>query len=152
MELNFIYITSVKDLSILEFHPKVTYIVGENGTDKSTIFEAIAVAYGFNAEGGTRNFNFLTKDTHLDLYKNLKLVKEVKRLSDVFFLRAESFYNVATNIDEIGISGSYGDSSLHLQSHGESFLSVMWKWFIYFRRTRSSIVTFKTNVPDCYNE
>lgn len=118
-------LSAVKDLSMLGFHPKVTYIVGENGTGKSTILEAIAVAYGFNPEGGTRNFNFSTKDTHSDLYRNLKLVKGVKRPNDGFFLRAESFYNVATNIDEIDASSSYGGSSLHLQSHGESFLSVI---------------------------
>ena len=116
---------AIKDLSILEFHKKVTFIVGENGTGKSTILEGIAVAYGFNPEGGTRNFNFSTNDTHSDLHKNLKLVKGVKRPNDGFFLRAESFYNMATNIDDIGVANSYGGVSLHLQSHGESFLSVI---------------------------
>nr|MBO0585546.1 ATP-binding cassette domain-containing protein [Clostridium botulinum] len=94
-------LSAIKDLSRIEFHPKVTYIVGENGTGKSTILEAIAIACGFNPEGGTRNFNFSTNDTHSDLYKNLKVVRGVKRPYDGFFLRAESFYNVATNIDEI---------------------------------------------------
>ena len=116
---------AIKDLSILEFHNKVTFIVGENGTGKSTILEAIAVAYGFNPEGGTRNFNFSTNDTHSDLHKNLKLVKGVKRPNDGFFLRAESFYNMATNIDITGASDSYGGVSLHSQSHGESFLAVI---------------------------
>ena len=116
---------AIKNLSILKFHPKVTYIVGENGTGKSTMLEAIAVAYGFNPEGGTRNFNFSTKDTHSDLHKNLKLVKGVKRPNDGFFLRAESFYNMATNIDDIDACSSYGGVSLHSQSHGESFLSVI---------------------------
>lgn len=115
----------IKNLSILNFHPKVTYIVGENGTGKSTILEAIAIAYGFNPEGGTRNFNFSTRDTHSDLHKNIKLVKGVVRPNDGFFLRAESFYNVATNIDEIDVSSSYGGTSLHLQSHGESFMSLI---------------------------
>lgn len=120
-------LSAIKDLSMLEFHPKVTFMIGENGTGKSTILEAIAVAYGFNAEGGTRNFNFSTKETHSDLHKNLKLVKGVKRPNDGFFLRAESFYNVATNIDEIDDDyySSYGGISLHSQSHGESFLSVI---------------------------
>jgi Predicted ATPase len=116
---------AIKDLSMIEFHPKVTFIVGENGTGKSTILEAIAVAYGFNPEGGTKNFNFLTRDTHSDLYKNLKLVKGVKSPKDGFFLRAESFYNVATNIDEIDVVGSYGGRSLHSQSHGESFMALI---------------------------
>ncbi|PIH06096.1 AAA family ATPase [Clostridium combesii] len=118
-------LSAIKDLSRIEFHPKVTYIVGENGTGKSTILEAIAIACGFNPEGGTRNFNFSTKDTHSDLYKNLKLVRGVKRPYDGFFLRAESFYNVATNIDEIYDLDPYGGVSLHSQSHGESFLSVI---------------------------
>jgi len=118
-------LSAIKDLSKIEFHPKVTYIVGENGTGKSTILEAIAIAYGFNPEGGTRNINFLTNNTHSDLYENLKLVRGVKRPNDGFFLRAESFYNVATNIDDVEAWESYGGSSLHSQSHGESFLSVM---------------------------
>lgn len=116
---------AIKKLTVMEFHPKVTFIVGENGTGKSTLLEAIAIALGFNPEGGTINFNFLTQNTHSDLYKSLKLVKGIKRPQDGFFLRAESFYNVATNIDEIKASGSYGGTSLHSQSHGESFMSVV---------------------------
>ncbi|MGV8984095.1 AAA family ATPase [Clostridium sp.] len=122
---------AVRSLFTLELHPKVTFIVGENGTGKSTILEAIATAYGFNPEGGTKNFNFSTTSTHSDLYKYLRLVKGIKRPEDGFFLRAESFYNVASNIDELDKFGmgpriidSYGGRSLHEQSHGESFLSV----------------------------
>lgn len=112
----------------LEFHAPVTFFVGENGTGKSTLLEAIAVAAGFNAEGGTRNFNFYTNQTHSELYQHISLSKyDYPR--DGFFLRAESFYNVATNIDEIDYDGSlihsYGGVSLHRQSHGESFLSVV---------------------------
>ncbi|RXI44982.1 AAA family ATPase [Clostridium tetani] len=118
-------LSAIKNLSKIEFHPKVTYIVGENSTGKSTILEAIAIACGFNPEGGTRNINFSTNDTHSDLHKNLKLVRGIKRPYDGFFLRAESFYNVATNIDEVDALGSYGGVSLHSQSHGESFLSVI---------------------------
>ena len=122
---------AVLSLFTLELHPKVTFLVGENGTGKSTILEAIATSYGFNPEGGTKNFNFSTMSTHSELYKYLKLVKGVRRPEDGFFLRAESFYNVATNIDELDKLGggpriidSYGGHSLHEQSHGESFLSV----------------------------
>lgn len=122
---------AVNNLFTLEFHPKVTFIVGENGTGKSTILEAIATAYGFNPEGGTKNFNFSTMSTHSDLYKYLKLVKGVRRPEDGFFFRAESFYNVATNIEELDKHGigvriidSYGGISLHEQLHGESFLAV----------------------------
>ncbi|ABO51331.1 SMC domain protein [Desulforamulus reducens MI-1] len=122
---------AVKTLSTLDFHPRVTFIVGENGTGKSTLLEAIAIAFGFNPEGGTKNFTFSTNNTHSDLHKCIKLVKGFKRPEDGFFLRAESFYNVASNIDELDKSGlgnkiinSYGGRSLHAQSHGESFFAT----------------------------
>ena len=120
---------SIKNLSTLEFHPKVTLIVGENGTGKSTILEAIATAYGFNPEGGTINFNFSSMNTHSELYKYIKLVKGVKKPKNGFFLRAESFYNLATNIDELDTVASYGGLSLHKQSHGESFFAVFMNRF-----------------------
>lgn len=125
---------AIRNLSDLKFHPKVTYIVGENGSGKSTILEAIAVAYGFNPEGGTINFNFSSKDTHSGLYNYLKLIKGVRKPRDGFFLRAESFYNLATNVDELdsespGLVNSYGGKSLHKQSHGESFFSVFMNRF-----------------------
>lgn len=122
---------AIKNLGEIYFHPKVTFIIGENGTGKSTLLEAIAVAYGFNPEGGTRNFNFSTRETHSELNEYLRLVKGVKRPKDGFFLRAESFYNVATHIDDLNSEGgpplidSYGGVSLHQQSHGESFLAVI---------------------------
>lgn len=125
---------AVKALSKLEFHPKVTFLVGENGTGKSTILEAIAVACGFNAEGGTKNFNFYTQNTHSELSNYIKLVKGVRTPKDGFFLRAESFYNFASNVDDLerempGILESYGGKSLHQQSHGESFFSVFMNRF-----------------------
>ena len=119
----------IKDLSTLELHPKVTYIVGENGTGKSTILEAIAIAYGLNPEGGTKNFKFSTQNTHSDLWKSLKLIKGIKKPKNSFFLRSESFYNLASNIDEIGAGDSYGGISLHEQSHGESFMAVIMNRF-----------------------
>ena len=110
----------------------VTILVGENGTGKSTLLEGIAVAYGFNPEGGTRNFNFTTKASHSNLHRHLTLAKTAYA-KDGFFLRAESLYNLATNIDEMDaepslgqpIRNSYGGVSLHEQSHGESFLSTV---------------------------
>ncbi|KOA19811.1 chromosome partition protein Smc [Clostridium homopropionicum DSM 5847] len=125
---------SIKHLKSLEFHPKVTFIVGENGSGKSTILEAIAVAFGFNAEGGTRNFNFSTSETHSELHNYIKLIKGIRIPKDGFFLRAESFYNLATNIDDLerevpGLLSSYGGRSLHQQSHGESFFSVFMNRF-----------------------
>lgn len=123
---------AISNLYELKFHPKVTFIVGENGTGKSTILEAIATAHGFNPEGGTKNFNFSSMDTHSNLHDYIKLVKGIKKPKDGFFLRAESFYNVASNIDELDkeltdrprIIESYGGISLHQQSHGESFLAL----------------------------
>lgn len=110
----------------------VTFLVGENGSGKSTILEAIAVACGFNAEGGTRNFTFSTRETHSRLGEYLTVAKR-HYPRDGFFLRAESFYNVATNIDEMDeepsfsprLIDSYGGVSLHAQSHGESFLALV---------------------------
>lgn len=93
---------AVKYLSDLEFQKRITFFVGENGTGKSTLLEAIAVACGFNPEGGTKNFNFATRQTHSALYRHLKVTRGYKRERDGFFLRAESFYNVATNIDDLG--------------------------------------------------
>lgn len=118
-------------LETLEFHPRVTFIVGENGTGKSTFLEAIAVAWGFNPEGGTINFNFHTRNTHSELYKYLRLVRSAQKPRDGFFLRAESFYNLATNIDELGpdLIDSYGGRSLHKQSHGESFFAAFMNRF-----------------------
>ena len=87
---------AVREMDRIVFHPNVTFIVGENGSGKSTILEAIATAYGFNPEGGTKNFNFSTSDTHSCLYDFITVVKGAKMPRDGFFLRAESFYNVAT--------------------------------------------------------
>lgn len=110
----------------------VTFFVGENGTGKSTLIEAIAAAYGFNPEGGSKNFSFSTAEAHSDLWKHLTIVRS-RYPKDGFFLRAESFFNVATHIDELdkipcgcaSVIGGYGGVSLHEQSHGESFLSLV---------------------------
>lgn len=123
---------AIRELDSLEFHPKVTYIVGENGAGKSTLMEAIAIALGFNAEGGTINFSFETAATHSELNEYIKLVRGAKRPRDGFFFRAESYYNLASNIDEMDreaaaaprIIDSYGGKSLHQQSHGESFFAA----------------------------
>jgi len=108
----------------IPFTNDITFFVGENGTGKSTLLEAIAVAYGFNAEGGSKNFNFSTSSTHSDLYKYLTIARS-SIAKDGFFLRAESFYNFATNVDDLELFSSYGGKSLHEQSHGESFLALV---------------------------
>ncbi|SEB58257.1 AAA family ATPase [Paenibacillus sp. GP183] len=122
----------IKSLSRLEFHPKVTYIVGENGMGKSTLMESIAVSWGFNPEGGTKNFSFSTQSTHSNLHEFIRLVRGVYKPRDGFFFRAESYYNLATNIENLDnepsfgppIINSYGGKSLHEQSHGESFFAT----------------------------
>lgn len=114
----------IAGLSRLELHPAVTFFVGENGSGKSTLLEAIAVKYGFNAEGGSKNFNFSTKPTHSELHDYLFIDRGVARATDGYFLRAESFYNVASHVEELGVGG-YGDRRLHEQSHGEAFLALV---------------------------
>ena len=103
---------------------RVTFLVGENGSGKSTLLEAIAVAAGVNAEGGSRNYNFATRKSESDLHLHLRLVRGVRRFRDGFFLRAESFYNVATEIERLGVQNTVGGTSPHEQSHGESFLAL----------------------------
>ncbi len=116
---------AVRRLETLPLHPRMTIFIGENGTGKSTLLEAIAVAWGFNPEGGTKNFRFGTRPSHSPLSDYLRLVKGVARPRDGFFLRAESFFNVATEVERLDVVDSYGGRSLHEQSHGESFLALM---------------------------
>ena len=116
---------AIRSFEQLDLHPNVTFLVGENGSGKSTLLEAIAVSLGFNAEGGSKNFRFSTRGSHSDLHEYLRIAKGVRTPRDGFFLRAESFFNVATQIDNLGVIDSYGGRSLHEQSHGESFLSLM---------------------------
>ena len=126
-------IPALRSLENLDFPCPVTFFTGENGSGKSTLLEAVAVAYGFNPEGGTRNFQFSTRDTHSDFSSALRLRKGVKKPQDGFFLRAESFSNVASKVDDyaaesigrINYLDYYGGRSLHCQSHGESFLALM---------------------------
>lgn len=115
---------AVRNFKRLEFNSGVTFIIGENGAGKSTMIEAIAIACGLNPEGGSRSFQFSTRDTHSDLSEHLTVVRGARRPKDSFFLRAESFYNVISKIEDYGVSG-YGDKSLHAQSHGESFMALM---------------------------
>ncbi|WP_085993970.1 AAA family ATPase [Oceanobacillus senegalensis] len=127
----------IRNFKEIQFHPNITYIIGENGMGKSTLLEGIAIEFGFNPEGGTLNFNFATYDTHSNLDQYLRLVKGINRARDHFFFRAETFYNVATNIEEMDqvlsyggkVIDSYGGKSLHEQSHGESFFATFTKRF-----------------------
>ncbi len=125
-------IPSVNSIKAIDFTSNITFFVGENGTGKSTLLESLAVAYGFNPEGGNRNFNFSTMDTHSNLHQAITVVKGTKMPKSNFFLRAESFYNVATKVEDYRDGDiysdyykSYGGKSLHDQSHGESFLALI---------------------------
>ena len=109
----------------LDLTKRVTFFIGENGIGKSTLIEAIAIALGFNPEGGTRNFDFSTSASHSDLFEYMTVSKGINAPRDGFFLRAESFYNAASYIDDHGISQFYGGKSLHKQSHGESFMALV---------------------------
>jgi predicted ATPase len=128
---------AVRHLDVLELHPAVTFFVGENGSGKSTLLEALAVASGFNPEGGSKNFRFNTRASHSELHRYLRVAKGVTRPRDGFFFRAESFFNVATEVERLDseaalappVLASYGGRSLHEQSHGESFLALMMNRF-----------------------
>ena len=125
-------IPAIGKLNELEFEQPVTFFIGENGSGKSTLLEAIAVACGLNPEGGSRNFRFSTRASHSGLRDYLRLSRSPRRIRDSYFLRAESCFNVATQIealDEEALGGakiiaSYGGRSLHEQSHGESFFAL----------------------------
>ena len=125
-------IPSFQNLGSLVFDRNVTLLSGENGTGKSTLLEAVAVAFGFNPEGGTRNYNFSTYESHSSLHQALLLVKGPRRPKSSYFLRAESFYNVATKAEEYRefvppeiYYRRFGGKSFHDQSHGESFMALM---------------------------
>ena len=107
----------------LELRSNVTFFVGENGSGKSTLLEAVAKSCGFNAEGGGRDHQFQTREDAVDLAGALRLSWSPK-VSDGFFMRAESFFNLATYLDQVSTLGRYGGRPLHEQSHGESFLSL----------------------------
>jgi predicted ATPase len=118
-------IPSVREIESIEFHSDVTFFVGENGSGKSTVLEGIALALGYSSEGGTKNIRLSTTDSVSPLYKALRLSRSFRKPADGYFLRAESFFNVATYMDEVGYLGGYGDRSLHARSHGEAFMAVL---------------------------
>ena len=117
-------IPAIAGVERVDFERPVTCFVGENGSGKSTLLEAMAVSYGFNPEGGTKNYSFSTFDSHSELCDSLRLIRGPRKARWGYFLRAESFYNVATA--EAAYSQSGGTPQhLHEKSHGESFLATV---------------------------
>lgn len=118
----------LRGLFPLQFNNRITVFIGENGSGKSTLFEALAIKLGCNPEGGGKNFNFSTENTHSKLHETLMLSKGYRREKDVFFYRAETFYNLNTAIRKLDAEGSfdpeiktyYGGVDMHCMSHGEA--------------------------------
>lgn len=115
---------ALRNMRRLALEGSVVFFVGENASGKSTLLEAIAVAVRLNPEGGSTDFRFSMRPSESELHEALTLERSPKRPKTAFFLRAESFFNLATEVERLGVQGAYGDRSLHEQSHGESFLSV----------------------------
>ena len=122
-------IEALAGLDELTFDAPVTFFVGENGSGKSTLLEAIAVCWGFNPEGGTRNYRFSTYDSHSPLCDATSLIKGSHPPGSGYFLRAESFYNVATAEEEYAKGPGGQPLHFHEKSHGESFLAVAQHYF-----------------------
>jgi predicted ATPase len=118
-------IPAVAHLDNMHFHEDVTFFVGENGSGKSTVLEAIALVMGFGAQGGTKSVRMDDAGGASGLHRYLKAKKSHDHPKDGYFLRAESFYNVATYMDEVDYLDGYGGRSLHRQSHGESFMATL---------------------------
>ena len=117
-------IPALNGIDRITFTHPVTFFVGENGSGKSTLLEAIAIAYGFNPEGGTRNYSFSTYDSHSELCSAIRLSKGIRHAGWGYFLRAESFYNVATKEEEYSRGPGGKPQHYHEKSHGESFLAL----------------------------
>jgi predicted ATPase len=126
---------AIRKLGVLEFHPRVTYLVGDNGTGKSTLLEGIAEVAGFPMHGGSKYFAKFSERIWSDLGRSLKLVRNAERERDSFYLRAESFFDVSYQIEELakGFGGTlapYGGISPHQRSHGEAFMMLMSTRFV----------------------
>jgi predicted ATPase len=128
-------LAAVNRLGTLRLHPKVTFLVGENGSGKSTLLEGIADIAGFPQRGGSKHFATLSEGGWSDLGPHLQLVRNAVRERDSFFLRAESFFDVSDQIEELakgpgGTLEPYGGKSPHLRSHGEAFMMLMTTRFV----------------------
>lgn len=117
-------IPAIRKTKTLSFHTPVTFFVGKNGSGKSTMLEALAIAAGFNPEGGTKNYSFSTYDSHSELFEAVRLTRGAHREKGGYFFRAESFYNVATKEEEYSKGPGGVPHYYHEKSHGESFFAL----------------------------
>lgn len=108
----------IKDINNLLFTKSITFITGENGVGKSTFLEAIAELLGLNLEGGSKNNHFITRETHSDLAKSCRLIHYASYAKDYYFYPVESFYNLTTDLDDLGLSSDLFDRSLTLFLEG----------------------------------
>ncbi|EHI69670.1 AAA family ATPase [Streptococcus ictaluri] len=121
------FVRFLQEKGQLELNAPITFLVGENGTGKSSLLEAIALMLGINVEGGSKDFQFKSHETHSS-FGDYLISLRVDYPKDYFFLRAESFYNVSTYLEAVNSPNSfsyYGGKSLHKQSHGEAFLNLV---------------------------
>jgi predicted ATPase len=116
-------VPAVRRTEVMTFHPRVTFLVGENGSGKSTLIEALAVAWGFNAEGGSRDHHYSTRASHSSLHRFVRPVRSPTKARDGYFLRAESYFTTATYLESTGTARA-GQSGAHDKSHGESFFDL----------------------------
>ena len=123
---------AISNTTKIDLRSKVTILVGENGTGKSTLLEGLAIAMGCSAEGGSKNFRFSTMDTHTQLHHYLRVARDSKPIRDIFFYRAETYYNFATEMKKLDaepsfdpeIRHAYGGRELHQLSHGQSVIQL----------------------------
>ena len=127
-------IRAFKGVEKLDFNKPITFFVGENGSGKSTLLEALAVAHGFNPEGGTKNYVFSTHDTHSELCDAIRIAKGYRKEKWGYFLRAESLYNVATQEEEYADIYCFDNGRIHLCEYEDTESYQVTEMFINNRQ------------------
>ena len=123
-------IPAIASLRKLRFDKDITFFCGENGTGKSTLLEAVGIAFGFNPEGGSRNYTFSTRPTHSQLHECIRLDRSLQRPLDGYFVRSDTLFNLISATDELEDDQRYYDGvSLHARSHGESIMTLITRRF-----------------------